>query len=87
MPLITFKCNECETFVEKFFHNIKDIGEIICEECGSLECERQYLAHKIRVLLDASSMYNEKIKPDAERIMKKMHKGGSKEFFDIYGEK
>lgn len=89
MPLILFKCKDCENLMEKFFHKIGDLSEeeIECDECGGTDCVRQFTPHKSRVRLDARANYNERIKPDAERIMKKMKKGGNKEFFDIYGEK
>ena len=86
MPLFTFKCMECECFMEKFLHNIEEY-EAICEECGSIKCERQFSLCGNRVWLDAKDMYDQKIAPDAKRIMDKMGKGNSSDFFDIYGDK
>jgi len=86
MPLYNYKCKECEHMVEKFQHNAEDILEIICEECGSKGCEKQLPFANSRVWLDAKELYNEKIAPDARRIMDNMKKDKDNAFFDIYGD-
>ena len=86
MPLLTFKCLECEHLMEKFVHNT-DEYKVECEECGSDDCERQFSICGTRVWLEAKDLYDQKIAPDAKRIQDNMKKGNNKEFFDIYGDK
>ena len=86
MPLYLYKCKECEHLVEKFRNSPNKDDELLCEECEGV-CERQFSVAANRVWLDSKDLYNDKIKPDAERIMKKMKSGRDKEFFDIYGDK
>lgn len=86
MPLYNYKCNKCEAVMEKFRHKSERDEEIACSECESVDCERLFAVVGNRVWLEAKDLYNQKIKPDAERMMKNMKKGKNKEFFDIYGE-
>lgn len=39
MPLIDFKCNECE---KEFFEIVKDGEEVRCPECNSVNVKRLY---------------------------------------------
>jgi hypothetical protein len=75
--------------MEKFFHSSERIeeDEIICSECASTKCERRFSNVGNRVWLDAKEFYNQKIKPDAERIVDKMNNGSDKDFFDVCGDK
>lgn len=86
MPLYNYKCSKCGHTMEKFQHRPGDVLEVVCEECESTECEKQLPFAHHRVWLDAKDMINEKIAPDAKRIMDNMKKGNDKDFFDIYGD-
>jgi putative FmdB family regulatory protein len=86
MPLYLYKCNKCDHLVEKFRNKSEMDDELLCEECSGV-CERQFSVVGNRVWLDAKDLYNQKIKTDAENIMKKIKSGKDKDFFDIYGDK
>lgn len=86
MPLYNYKCPDCEYIIEKFQYKPSDVIEIICERCGS-QCEKQLPFAYSRVWLDAKSMYDNKIAPDAKRIMDNMANGKDGDFIDIYGDK
>ena len=85
MPLFTYKCLDCDHIMEKFQHDPDD--EVVCPECESENCERQFGSTHNRTWLDAKDMLKEKIAPDAKRMMDNMRKGKDKEFFDVYGDK
>jgi putative FmdB family regulatory protein len=87
MPLFTFKCESCGHLMEKFFHKVDEDTEVLCEECGSHECHRKFSDFGAKVCLDAKTLYNEKIAPDAKRIMDNMRKDKKDAFSDIYGDK
>jgi len=87
MPLFNYKCIKCGHIVEKFQHNSKEVLEIECEECGEAGCEKQLPFAHHRVWLDAKELYDQKIAPDAKRIMDNMKKGKDSDFSDIYGDK
>lgn len=87
MPLFNYKCLKCEHTMEKFQHSSDGYDlEIICEKCQSTECEKQLPFAHNRIWLDAKEMLEEKIGPDARRIMDNMRKGSDKAFSDIYGD-
>lgn len=87
MPLFNYKCTECGHTVEKFQHNPKETLEIICEECGAADCEKQLPFTHSRVWLEAKEFYKQKIGPDAKRIVDEMKQGKDNNFLDIYGDK
>lgn len=87
MPLFTYKCLDCEFLMEKFQHDGGEVLEIECENCKSTNCEKLMPFAHNRVWLDSKELYNQKIAPDAKRIMDNMKKGNDSDFFDIYGDK
>ena len=86
MPLFNFECMECGNIMEKLQKGT-DPPEITCSECEGSEFKKLFSACGNRVWLDSKELYNQKIAPDAQRIMDEMKKGKDKHFFDIYGEK
>lgn len=86
MPLFIYKCQECDYEVEKFQHNSSEDLEIKCEVCEDEMCVKQISCIRSRTWLNAKDMYNNKIRPDAERIVDKVSKGSDKDFFDICGD-
>lgn len=86
MPMFVFKCDKCEAFIEKFLHNFDDEFEFECNECGGTSCSRELPIHNTRIRLDARDMLNEKILPDARRIMKDINEDKKDAFADICGD-
>jgi putative FmdB family regulatory protein len=85
MPLFIYKCVDCEKEIEKFQHN-NAILDIVCSKCGG-KCERQFPETKNRIKLNARDTYEQVIKPDVDRISKKISEGSDKYFLDVCGEK
>ena len=85
MPLFNFECETCGNIIEKFQHKERDI-EIICERCAGTVWRRIIGIVGTKVRLNATDTYNEKIKPEVDRITKKIYDGDDKTFLDICGE-
>ncbi|MFA5023371.1 MAG: zinc ribbon domain-containing protein [Patescibacteria group bacterium] len=84
MPLFLFKCPKCLSVIEKLVTSGKD-HDILCDECGE-KCEKEISVCFGRTSLDAKTLYNEKILPDAKRINDQIAGGNDDVFFDICGE-
>lgn len=87
MPLYIFKCDDCDKTKEIFEHKIlDDDAEIECEHCNG-KCHKAYGRYGARKRMSSEELLEEKILPDAERIMEKVSKGSDSDFLDICGEK
>ena len=86
MPLFNFRCENCECTIEKFQKG-EDLPELICPECDGVEFKKVFSKWNNRKQREARELYNEKIVPDAKRIMREMKSGNNKHFLDVYGEK
>jgi putative FmdB family regulatory protein len=84
MPMFSFICSGCQKETEKFINNIDEV-DIKCEACGET-CERQFSQFRSNTVLDAKTLYNEKILPDVKRISDNIDKGKDADFLDICGE-
>ena len=85
MPLFNYECENCNIIIEKFQRG-EDSPDIICPECQGNDFKKLLSVSKNRVWLNSRDFYNQKIAPDAKRIMKKMGKKDN-HFLDVYGEK
>jgi hypothetical protein len=71
--------------VEKFQHKPGKI-EIKCKECDGEEFERIIGKVRHKITYDAKGTYENKIKPDINRINKNIANGKDKDFLDISGD-
>lgn len=85
MPLFVFKCNDCEFVMEKFINGNPEEREIICKNCESKNCVRQFSFFGNRVWLEAKDYYKEKIMPEVKKISENMDKKDSV-LLDVCGE-
>jgi len=85
MPLFNFKCLKCELVVEKFQRG-KTTPELTCE-CGHEEFEKLPASWKNMTQLNSRDLYDQKIAPDARRILNDVKGGNDNTFLDVYGEK
>jgi len=86
MPLFSYECNKCECVVEKFVHKSSDIPELKCRKCDGIGFKKLFSDVKSRIGLDAKTLYETKIKPDVQRIMKNISNGKDSDFLDISGD-
>jgi len=86
MPLFNYMCVKCKIIVEKFQHKPTDEIKIECKKCGGNEFVRTIgkILHKITY--DSKGTYNNRIKPEVERINKNISDGKDKDFLDITGD-
>jgi putative FmdB family regulatory protein len=84
MPLFTYLCKDCGNMVEKF---VQGKTEVVCDQCGGVNCEKQFSAGGSRSELSAKDFYNEKIRPEADRIFERACNGSDADFLDIAGDK
>ena len=85
MPLFNYMCVKCKLVVEKFQHKPKKM-KIKCKECDGGEFERVIGKIRHKITYDAKGTFNNRIKPDMDRINKNIADGKDKDFFDIAGE-
>lgn len=83
MPLFSVKCKKCGKAYEIYD---QEYHETKCEVCGH-DCERIFGKINSRAQMDANDLYENKILPEAEKIMDNVSRGSDEDFFDICGEK
>lgn len=84
MPLYLYECLDCKNVIE-ILQLSKD-SCTLCKICGSSNCQKIIGNFENRVVLGAKDMYEQKIKPDVDRVVNKIHGGSDKDFLDICGE-